>query len=116
MSANLIGHIQIPATDLEKSKAYYDGLFDWNLKPFGKGYYLYNSQKGTTVGLQQVKKVAKGETPTFHLNVENIEAILKKNEELGGKTVREKTVIPAYGWYALISDPDGNVLGLYQRG
>ena len=59
--------------------------------------------------------VAKGETTVFHVNMPDIDSILKKAKENGGAVKRTKTVIPAMGWYALMNDPDGNTLGLYQK-
>jgi predicted enzyme related to lactoylglutathione lyase len=68
------------------------------------------------VGLRKVDEVAKGESTVFHVNMPNIDSILKKVKENGGAVKRTKTVIPAMGWYALFTDPDDNTLGLYQKG
>ncbi len=115
MLSPLIAHIEIPSTDLDKSKEFYKNLFGWEFKPFGTGYYLFNNHKGIMVGLRQVEKIVVGDTTRFHVLVEDIDAILKKAAELGGKTERVKTVIPVMGWYALLSDNIGNVIGLYQK-
>lgn len=114
MEAPLIGHVEIPVKNLEKSKDFYDILFGWDFKAFGNGYLLFNSHIGTTVGLKKVDEIVKGNTTIFHVNVEDIEIYLKKAEELGGKISRSKTVIPVFGYYALIHDIDGNTIGLYQ--
>jgi len=114
MDTPLIGHVEIPVKDLEKSKKFFDELFGWEFKAFGNGYLLYKSHSGTTVGLKKVDKINKGDTTIFHIVVDNIEEYLKKAEKLGGKTERTKTVIPVYGYYALINDINGNTIGLYQ--
>jgi predicted enzyme related to lactoylglutathione lyase len=67
------------------------------------------------VGLRKVENVAAGDTTVFHVNITDIDEVLKKAKENGGKVNRNKTVIPAIGWYALIKDPDGNTIGLYQK-
>ena len=67
------------------------------------------------VGLRKVDQVAQGDTTTFHVNMPDIDSILKKAKENGGAVKRTKTVIPAMGWYALMTDPDGHTLGLYQK-
>ena len=90
-------------------------LFDWDFKPFGKGYLLYNTHQGITVGLRKVENVRSGDTTTFHINVKDIDTLLEKAKEAGGQIFRGKTVIPAMGYYALIRDPDGNIIGLYQK-
>ena len=54
------------------------------------------------VGLRQVDEVASGESTVFHINMPDIDSILKKVKDNGGAVKRTKTVIPAMGWYALI--------------
>jgi uncharacterized protein len=114
MTAPLIAHAEIPVKSLETAKKFYDELFGWEFKAFGNGYYLYNSHAGVTIGLKQVEEISKGNSPIFHINVADIEATIKKAEELGGKTEKGKTVIPVYGYYGLIKDIDGNTIGLYE--
>ena len=114
MSNQLIGHVEIPVVDLEKAKVFYDNVFNWDVKPFGKGYYLYNTKAGLTVGFRKVAAVTSGDTTIFQFHVDNIEAHLDRIKTHGGKVFREKTVIPVYGWYALFNDVDGNVIGLFQ--
>ena len=41
--------------------------------------------------------------------------MLVKAKDIGGQVFRGKTIIPAMGYYALIKDPDGNMIGLYQK-
>jgi predicted enzyme related to lactoylglutathione lyase len=115
MANPLISHIEIPSTNLDKTRDFLNKLFGWDFKPFGNGYFLFNNHKGIMAGLRKVEKVSSGETTVFHVNVENIDNILNSLEGVGGKVKRGKTVIPAMGWYALITDPDGNTLGLYQK-
>jgi predicted enzyme related to lactoylglutathione lyase len=115
MHSSLIAHLEIPSTDLDKSKEFYNKVFGWDFKPFGKGYLLFNNHKGIMVGIRSVEKVFKGDSTVFHINVENIESILTKAETAGGSIKRGKTVIPAMGWYALIYDIDGNTIGLFQK-
>ena len=115
MSDLLIAHVEIPSTDLDRSSLFFNKIFGWEFKAFGNGYLLFNNHKGIMVGLRKVDKVTAGDTTVFHVNIKDIDEVLKKAEENGGKVKREKTVIPAMGWYALLSDPDGNTIGLYQR-
>lgn len=115
MAADLIAHVEIPSTNLNKTTDFFMRLFQWDFKPFGMGYLLYNSHKGTTVGLRKVDSIKSGDTTTFHINVKEIESVLEKTKEIGGQVFRGKTIIPAMGYYALVKDPDGNIIGLYQK-
>ena len=49
----------------------------------------------------------------IHIHSDDIDADLKKVEELGGKVLHQKTEIPQTGWYGIFQDPTGNVLALY---
>ena len=115
MTDLLISHVEIPVTNLDRSKTFFNIVFNWNFKPFGNGYLLFNNHKGIMVGLRKVDKVLSGDTTVFHVNVGNIDEVLSVAETNGGSIKRGKTVIPAIGWYALLSDPDGNTIGLYQK-
>ena len=115
MPQPLIAHVEIPSTDLDRSKDFLNKVFNWELKPFGHGYLLFNNHRGIMVGLRKVEKVSTGDTTVFHVNVNDIESTIKSAEANGGTIKRGKTVIPAMGWYALITDPDGNTIGLYQK-
>lgn len=114
MASDIIAHVEIPATNLDSTKDFLLKLFGWEFKPFGNGYLLFNTHKGFTVGLRRVDQINKGESTIFHVRVDSVEDYLTKAKELGGDIFRGKTIIPAMGAYALISDPDGNTIGLYQ--
>lgn len=115
MAADLIAHVEIPSTNLNRTTEFFMRLFNWEFKPFGKGYLLYNTHQGLTIGLRKVDEVKSGDTTTFHINVKEINDILEKAGAIGGSVFRGKTIIPAMGYYALIQDPDGNIIGLYQK-
>ncbi len=115
MADNLIAHCEIPTTDLNRSKDFFHKVLGWDFKPFGHDYLLFNNHKGTMVGLRRVDEIAQGDSTIFHVNIPDIDSILRKVKDHGGAVKRTKTVIPAMGWYALFNDPDGNTIGLYQK-
>jgi predicted enzyme related to lactoylglutathione lyase len=115
MADTLIAHIEIPSSDLHQTNNFFNKVFGWEFKPFGNGYMLFNNHKGIMVGIRLVEKVNSGDTTVFHINVANIDEILKSVKANGGSVFKEKTVIPAMGWYALLKDPQGNIIGLYQK-
>ena len=111
----LISHVEIPSTNLVRSSDFFNKIFGWEFKPFGNGYLLFNNHNGIMAGLRKVEAVAKGDTTVFHVTVDNVEQVLDKARSAGGHIKVGKTTIPAMGWYAVISDPDGNSVGLYQK-
>ena len=50
----------------------------------------------------------------IYVMVEDIEQTLSKAKELGGKIVKENTEIPKVGWFGLLSDLDGNTIGVFK--
>ncbi|MCE1189266.1 MAG: VOC family protein [Ignavibacteria bacterium] len=114
MARQVIGHVEIPVKDLDKSQEFYRAVFGWDLKPFGNGYYLFNSREGMTIGLRKSNEVKAGNTTIFHIHVDDIDKHVDLVKAAGGSIFREKTVIPVYGWYALFTDIDGNIMGLFQ--
>ena len=48
-----------------------------------------------------------------YIDSDDIEADLKKVQQLGGTVVQPKTEIPNIGWFGMFKDPTGNVLALY---
>ncbi len=114
MAHTLIAHAEIPTKNPDKAKEFFKNVFGWEFKPFGKGYQLFNTHKGLTVGLRTAENLQSGDTTIFHVYVDSIDETLTKVESYGGKTERKKTVIPAMGWYALIRDADNNIIGLYE--
>ena len=115
MSNPLIAHVEIPSTNLDRTSEFFKNVFGWEFKPFGHGYLLFNNHKGIMAGLRKVEKVLKGDCTVFHVNVTSIDDILEKSKKYGGEIKTGRTTIPAMGWYALIYDPDGNTIGLYQK-
>ena len=115
MAKPLIAHVEIPSTNLERSSEFYNKVFGWEFKPFGNGYLLFNNHQGIMAGLRKVEQVLKGDCTVFHVNVDNIDQMLEKVKASGGHIKTGKTTIPAMGWYAVLIDPDGNSVGLYQK-
>ena len=114
MASDFVAHVEIPSTNLDTSSEFYSRLFGWEFKPFGNGYLLYNTHKAFTVGLRKSEAIVKGDCTIFHIRINDISDALTKATSLGAHIIRGKTTIPAMGYYALITDPDGNTIGLYQ--
>ena len=111
-----ICHINIPAPDLAKAKAFYTKVFGWKYTPMrGMDRYAFWSAGEVSGGFDaDVKPAKKG--VTLFLAVADIAAALKKIEFSGGKAVQAKTAIPGnYGFMATFLDPNGNGMGLWSK-
>jgi predicted enzyme related to lactoylglutathione lyase len=51
---------------------------------------------------------------TVYVQVDDLAAYLARAESLGGKTAIKPTDIPGGGAFAMVQDPDGNMVGLYK--
>lgn len=115
MPAHSICHIEWSSTDLVRAKAFYGGLFDWKFEPWGDDYVLFSPPDGVGGGIAKTDKVVPGEhPPVFYVLVDEIEPYLEKAKDVGGRVNVPKSELPNMGWYAVLADPDGNAVGLFQ--
>jgi predicted enzyme related to lactoylglutathione lyase len=117
MAKHGVCHIEWASTDLKRAQAFYGGLFGWKFESWGseEGYSMFQDGSGVGGALMKVDKVTPGKSPVVYIEVPEIEPYLKKAKELGGKVATPKTLIdPKVGWFAQLTDPDGNSVGLFQ--
>ena len=109
---NPVVHFEIQSSGAEGLQKYYSDLFGWHIdagNPMNYGVVDTHSGGigggigGTTGGPNRV---------TFYTEVDDIDAYLKKANDLGGKTVMPVTEIPGMATFALFEDPEGNVVGI----
>ncbi|MBO9555324.1 VOC family protein [Cellulomonas sp.] len=110
-----ITHIDIPADDLDRAKAFYSGLFGWDINevPGFEGYPMWqapNKISGGGFGLRDGNL----QVPRSYVEVDSIDDALARVTELGGKTVQGKQEISPTSWWAVFEDSEGNQLGLYE--
>lgn len=110
-----ICYIEIPATDVETSSAFYKNVFGWNVRTRGDGVTSFDDTVGEVSGTWRTdRKPATEITMLVHIMVFNIEDAMKKLKEHGGKIVQEVGMeLPEIT--ARFSDPAGNIFGLYQE-
>lgn len=114
MSKRNVVHIEIPAANVEAAGQFYQELFGWKLQhDRDLNYAMWEAGDGSGGGFPPVSEEAKAGHVLVYIASDDIEADLKKVEELGGKVIHPKSEIPQMGWYAFFQDPTGNVLGLY---
>ena len=103
-------HVELNTTDVNKAKAFYTKLFDWELEdiPMPDGAYsMIKVGEGTGGGL--MKNPIPG-APSFWLSyvlVDDIEAATKKAKSLGASVMKDVTEVMGAGWLSIIADPTG---------
>jgi predicted enzyme related to lactoylglutathione lyase len=115
MSKHPIVHIEFSAIDREEAGKFYSDLFGWKITQLPEmNYATFDTGEYVGGGLNPVQEDYLAGTIAVYVGAEDIEATLKKAEELGGKIVVPKTEIPGQGWFAFFTDPTGNQVGLYK--
>ncbi len=112
-----ICHVEIPTTDFEKAKTFYSSLFGWKITITpNMDYATFETGSEPGGGFNKVDKVTSvGEQGVLiYVFTEDIQETLARVVELGGSVIKEKTLIPEIGWYALFGDPDGSIIGIFQ--
>jgi len=114
MAKHSICHIEWNCTDLARAQKFFGGLFEWKFEKWGEDYLMFKPPQGPGGGLMRCDKFKPGESPSIYVHVDEIEPYLGKAKELGGGVAVPKSEIPGIGWFALLTDPDGNIVGLFQ--
>ncbi|GAA1248364.1 VOC family protein [Janibacter melonis] len=110
-----ITHIDIPVSDLARASDFYSGLFGWQIAevPGYEGYPMWQAPNKISGG--GLAPRGEGFTqPRSYVEVDSIEETLAKVRESGGAVVMEKSPISETSWWAVFTDPDGNVVGVYE--
>ncbi|HHE46606.1 MAG TPA: VOC family protein [Bacteroidetes bacterium] len=114
---NPVVHFEIISGNMGKAREFYGKLFDWEMKvDEAMNYILVEGGEGGIGG--GIGQAEEGRFPpyvTFYVQVDDLEASTKKVEELGGKVIVPPTPIPDIGSFAMFSDLDGNVIGLWKK-
>ena len=110
-----ITHIDIPVNDMEQAKAFYSGLFGWNIAaiPGFEDYPMWqapNEISGGGLAPRDESFIC----PRSYVEVDSISDVLAKVRDSGGTVIMDKSPISETSWFAVFSDPDGNHLGLYE--
>jgi uncharacterized protein len=115
MTVNAFCHIEWAVTDMDRAKAFLGGLFSWTFTDMDGGYTLFSTPEGPGGGLEKAATVTPAvASPQVYVHVEEIDATIAQARDLGGGALVERTEIPGIGWYARITDPDGNPICLWQ--
>jgi uncharacterized protein len=117
--ANPFVHVELMSTDVAKAKSFYGKLFDWSLEdmpmPTGDGTYtMIGVGEGTGGGLMKNPIPGAPSSWLAYVLVDDLKAATSKAKSLGAKVMKDETEIKGMGSFAIITDPTGAMLGLWQ--
>ena len=119
---NPVGWFEIPTTDLDRAKKFYEAVLDvqLTLTTLGPVEMAWFPMSEDGIGASGTLVKSEEYTPSrdgilIYFTAPDIEGTLAKVNANGGKTLTPKTSIGEYGFYAFFEDSEGNRLGLHSR-
>lgn len=114
----LISWVEVPATDIQRAAKFYGKLLNIEIEvmDFGKEKMAcFPGGEGAISQAPDFDPSKDGVLVSFDAG-DDLNAVLKTATENGGAIVQGKTKIEAEGrgYFALITDTEGNKVGLYQ--
>ena len=111
--ASPVVHFEITGKDAKKLQDFYGKLFDWKIdadNPMSYGM-VEAGEGGIGGGIAATDDGSAGRV-TVYVEVDDLQAHLRRAKGLGGKTVVPVTTVPDMVTFALLADPEGHVIGL----
>jgi predicted enzyme related to lactoylglutathione lyase len=97
---------------------FYRMVFDWTIRPIPDLDYLLvetGGAGGINGGIMKPKRGPWPGTLALYIDVDDLEAYGRGIRENGGKIIVDQVEVPGVGRLSLFEDPDGRVLGMWQR-
>jgi predicted enzyme related to lactoylglutathione lyase len=115
MPSGKVCYIEIPATNIEESSAFYAEVFGWKLRRRGDGRVAFDDTTGEVSGTWVLGRPPSA-TPglLIYIMVDSVAAAIVAVVAHGGEIV-QPIGADAPEVTARFRDPGGNVLGLYQE-
>lgn len=114
MSKRSIAYVEIPAADRHAAAEFYLSLCEWDYEHSMEPVPYTTAQTANMqAGLTEPRDDFPVGSPLLYISSTDIDADLKRVEELGGQIVAPKTEIPDTGWFGIFTDPTGNTIGLF---
>ena len=115
MCPGQFGWNELLSTDVEASKKFYSGLLGWTTAAGpGPDYTIFRQGEKGVGGLMKVPQPGMPAQWLAYVVVENVDATTAKVAGLGGKVMAQPFDIPNVGRIAVILDPQGASIGLFQ--
>ena len=116
--SNAINWFSIPVSDLSKAKSFYEKVLDIQLQEVAMGsdkMAFFPADEGVGGSLNhQTGEFSRLQYVSIYLSTNDLNGSLERVEASGGKLISGKTQIsPEFGYFGVIADPEGNLIGLH---
>lgn len=121
---NMVGWFEIPVTDMERAKKFYDEVFDISISIHDLGglkmgwFPMHPDKIGATGSLVQHESYIPSDThgAVLYFSCKDVATELGRVEAAGGEITLQKTEIGGgHGFKALLKDTEGNRIALHSR-
>lgn len=120
MKTNAINWFEIFVSDFDRAKAFYEKILARPLIPVSTegcqmGLFAEGGEKGTGGAITKMAEFKPGPGGTLvYLDVEgDLDNVLARIPDAGGKVIRDRMAIPPHGFIGIFEDSEGNVVGLH---
>ena len=117
-------YFEIPADNVGRAQDFYKNIFGWKIVQVpGMDYYFVTTVEADqnmvpkepgAINGGMLKRSTPSEQPVIVIQVPSIDEYLKKIPSSGGKVILPKMVVGVFGFYARVTDTEGNVIGLWE--
>ena len=115
MANGKICYLEMPASDIARSAAFYSRVFGWNIRKRGDGSTAFDDGVGEVSGTWVLGRPPAAEPGLlFYILVDSVVEAVKAVVNSGGEIVQPMGK-DAPEITARFRDPGGNVVGLYQE-
>jgi len=123
MKQNMVAWFEIPVSDMERAKNFYETVFDVdiNLVDFGglqMGWFPDRGEAHGATGtlIKQESYIPSQEGTLVYFHSDDVQKELDRVEGAGGKIYQPKTQIsPEHGFMGVFIDTEGNRVALHSR-
>ena len=113
---NTVCFFELPADDLDSLQDFYHQMFDWNFQkvPGDFRYYKIDMGQESVKGGMTARQDPQ-HTPVNYVKVGSARESIAKAVKLGAKVIVPQKPVPGAGWFAVLLDPQGNRIGLWEE-
>jgi predicted enzyme related to lactoylglutathione lyase len=122
MAANPVIWFELYVNDMERARRFYETVFELSLEQMpdtGMEYWAFpmdSDRVGAGGALAKLEGMAPGGTGTLiYFSCEDCAVEEGRVEAAGGRVIKPKMSIGAYGFMSLVLDSEGNTIGLHSQ-
>ena len=107
-----LDYIELPATDIPATKAFYGAVFGWSFTDYGPDYVAFVAQ-GRDGGFNKGRKPASADGPLVVLYANDLDAMEAKVKSAGASIISRESFEGGRRFH--FRDPNGNEIAVWTK-